>query len=203
MPRDNGKGKHHRVAGNHYGRPLTTGQVARLCRVAPDTVRKWMDSGRLSGYRVPGSRDRRIPVREFHRFAREHGIDVSTGAVVLVGFASDHARRIRHRVRDEFVVEVIEASDPFEAGMAIGGMASVLVLDTAMGWGEARQIVVRANEAGITVVAFGAFSIADTDAVHWLGQRPNDDALVAEIARVIDPCRVPLGCGKQPSASGV
>ena len=38
---------------------LTTGEVARICKVAPRTVTKWFDSGQLRGYRIPGSKDRR------------------------------------------------------------------------------------------------------------------------------------------------
>src|SRR5947207_1217774 len=43
---------------------FTTGQVAKICKVAPRTVSKWFDSGRLRGYRIPGSQDRRIPQYE-------------------------------------------------------------------------------------------------------------------------------------------
>ena len=34
---------------------LTTGEVAKICNVAPRTVSKWFDSGSLKGYRIPGS----------------------------------------------------------------------------------------------------------------------------------------------------
>ena len=47
---------------------LTTGDVARICHVAPRTVHKWFDTGLLKGYRIPGSRDRRIPIAELRRF---------------------------------------------------------------------------------------------------------------------------------------
>lgn len=50
---------------------LTTGQVAKLCKVAPRVVSRWFDSGRLRGYRIPGSQDRRIPVEQLLRFLRE------------------------------------------------------------------------------------------------------------------------------------
>jgi two-component system, OmpR family, response regulator RpaA len=53
---------------------LTTGEVAKICQVAPRTVSKWFDSGQLRGYRVPGSKDRRIPVAELVQFMREHGL---------------------------------------------------------------------------------------------------------------------------------
>ena len=53
---------------------LTTGEVAKICKVAPRTVSKWFDSGKLRGYRIPGSKDRRIPMEHLIRFMRAHGI---------------------------------------------------------------------------------------------------------------------------------
>jgi excisionase family DNA binding protein len=57
---------------------LTTGQVAQICNVAPRTVTKWFDSGQLRGYRIPGSRDRRIPVSELIRFMKANNIPTDT-----------------------------------------------------------------------------------------------------------------------------
>jgi len=51
-----------------------TGEVGKLCRVAPRTVSKWFDSGKLKGYRIPGGQDRRIPRAELIRFLKEHGM---------------------------------------------------------------------------------------------------------------------------------
>lgn len=56
---------------------LTTGEVAKICNVAPRTVSKWFDSGQLRGYRIPGSKDRRIPVSQLVRFMRAHGIPLN------------------------------------------------------------------------------------------------------------------------------
>lgn len=52
----------------------TTGQVARVCRVAPKTVAKWFDAGRLKGYRVPGAQDRRVPRAELVSFLDANGM---------------------------------------------------------------------------------------------------------------------------------
>ena len=57
---------------------FTTGQVAKICKVAPRTVSKWFDSGRLKGYRIPGSQDRRIPREYLIRFLKEHGMPLAT-----------------------------------------------------------------------------------------------------------------------------
>ncbi|MBN2456635.1 MAG: helix-turn-helix domain-containing protein [Sedimentisphaerales bacterium] len=53
---------------------LTTGEVAKICNVAPRTVSKWFDNGQLRGYRIPGSKDRRIPVSELICFMKENNI---------------------------------------------------------------------------------------------------------------------------------
>lgn len=55
---------------------FTTGEVAKFCRVMPITVCKWFDSGRLRGYRIPGSQDRRIPREYLLRFMLEHGMQI-------------------------------------------------------------------------------------------------------------------------------
>ncbi len=55
---------------------LSSGEVAKICHVAPRTAQKWIDLGLLKGYRIPGSRDRRVPIDEMVRFMKEHGIPV-------------------------------------------------------------------------------------------------------------------------------
>ena len=55
-------------------RVYTATEAAKVCRVAPTTVAKWCDRGRLKCYRIPGSRDRRIPKEYLLKFLREHGM---------------------------------------------------------------------------------------------------------------------------------
>lgn len=59
-----------------HGRDLTTGDVARICGVAPRTATKWCDSGVLKSYRLPStgpslSGDRRITSNDLLRFVRD------------------------------------------------------------------------------------------------------------------------------------
>jgi two-component system response regulator RpaA len=54
----------------------TTGEAAKFLQVAPRTVSKWFDQGRLRGYRIPGSQDRRIPQEQLIRFMRDNGMPV-------------------------------------------------------------------------------------------------------------------------------
>ncbi len=47
---------------DHRGKSVfTTGEVAQICKVSQQTVIRCFDSGRLKGFRVPGSKFRRIP----------------------------------------------------------------------------------------------------------------------------------------------
>lgn len=52
----------------------TTGEVAAICKVSQQTVIRCFDSGRLRGFRVPGSRFRRIPRESLIDFMKENQI---------------------------------------------------------------------------------------------------------------------------------
>ena len=76
---------------------LTTGDVARICHVAPRTVSKWFDNGQLKGYRIPGSKDRRIPVSELVRFMKVHNMPttaLAVGNIRVVVVDSDKSRAL-------------------------------------------------------------------------------------------------------------
>ncbi|MFW6059838.1 MAG: response regulator [Phycisphaeraceae bacterium] len=53
---------------------FTTGEAAELCRVSQQTIIRCFDGGRLKGFRVPGSRFRRIPRDALIQFMRDNGI---------------------------------------------------------------------------------------------------------------------------------
>jgi excisionase family DNA binding protein len=53
---------------------FTTGEAAEVCNVSQQTIIRCFDSGRLSGFRVPGSRFRRIPRADLIRFMRDNHI---------------------------------------------------------------------------------------------------------------------------------
>ena len=53
---------------------FTTGEAAEVCKVSQQTIIRCFDSGRLKGFRVPGSRFRRIPREALIAFMKENGI---------------------------------------------------------------------------------------------------------------------------------
>lgn len=62
---------------------LTTGMCAKIARCAPRTITKWIDSGRLSGFRLPGSTDRRVHRPVLLRFLRNNGYPTDGDGVLV------------------------------------------------------------------------------------------------------------------------
>jgi excisionase family DNA binding protein len=53
---------------------FTTGEAADVCQVSQQTIIRCFDAGRIRGFRVPGSRFRRIPRDALIQFLRENHI---------------------------------------------------------------------------------------------------------------------------------
>src|SRR5881296_233909 len=101
---------------------LTTGEVAKICNVAPRTVSKWFDSGALHGYRIPGSKDRRIPLNQLIRFMKQHGMPLNglmTGCtrILIVDDEQDIVEVLEKILEDEAKYEVEVAKGGFAAGV--------------------------------------------------------------------------------------
>ena len=101
---------------------LTTGEVAKICNVAPRTVSKWFDSGALRGYRIPGSKDRRIPVNQLIRFMKQHGMPLNglmtgTTRILIVDDEQDIVEVLEKILEDDAKYEVEVARGGFAAGV--------------------------------------------------------------------------------------
>jgi excisionase family DNA binding protein len=125
---------------------LTTGEVAKICNVAPRTVSKWFDSGALRGYRIPGSKDRRIPLNQLIRFMKQHNMPLNglmTGAtrVLIVDDEQDIVEVLEKILEDEAKYEVEVARGGFEAGIiAERFRPHVLLLDMHLSDIDGREV---------------------------------------------------------------
>nr|WP_231962980.1 helix-turn-helix domain-containing protein [Symmachiella macrocystis] len=178
---------------------FTTGQVAKICKVAPRTVSKWFDSGRLRGYRIPGSQDRRIPREHLIRFLKEHGMplgeleDEAVGKVLLVG--SDTVIRnnlTEHMPPDVFKLEY--ANSGFEAGIQAESLhPDCVVIDFVMGRNDAIMIAqnLKKNNEYAETVLIGLLNDEDNSAgfdrtiFNETFRKPFDAALLAERIRTL------------------
>src|SRR4051812_37655274 len=53
---------------------FTTGEAAKICKVSQQTIIRCFDNGQLKGFRVPGSRFRRIPREALYKFMKDNSI---------------------------------------------------------------------------------------------------------------------------------
>ncbi|MEJ2647663.1 MAG: response regulator [Sedimentisphaerales bacterium] len=138
---------------------LTTGDVAKICHVAPRTVSKWFDNGQLKGYRIPGSKDRRIPVNELIRFMKVHNMPTSALAVgkirVLIADSNQAAAKALAeslKNKADYDVEVVRSS--FETGAIVEKFAPHVVLISLLAEGiDASDVCkgIRSNEDSQTI----------------------------------------------------
>jgi len=112
---------------------FTTGEAAEICRVSQQTIIRCFDAGRLEGFRVPGSRFRRIPRQSLVKFMKENKIplDAVESGKRKVLIVDDDAEIV------ELIVDVLvrdgrfdikTASSGYEAGMATQQFRPDLIL---------------------------------------------------------------------------
>src|SRR3954449_11333249 len=53
---------------------FTTGEAAKICKVSQQTIIRCFDNGQLKGFRVPGSKFRRIPREALYKFMKDNNI---------------------------------------------------------------------------------------------------------------------------------
>jgi two-component system, OmpR family, response regulator RpaA len=108
---------------------LTTGQVAVFCEVAPRTASKWFDSGRLRGYRIPDSEDRRFDPAGVLRLLIDRGMPVPPQLAALAGVCEvlvvgDHDLAADLAALSESAIgpgwAVADAPTEFDAGRLVG-----------------------------------------------------------------------------------
>ncbi len=180
---------------------FTTGQVAKICKVAPRTVSKWFDSGRLRGYRIPGSQDRRIPREHLIRFLKEHNMPLGEleeeglHKILIIGAEKLFSDRVQELlpIDDDFKYEF--ASSGFEAGIQAESFhPDTIIIDLAMGRGEALQIAtnLRRNSTyeATLIVALAAEDEAAPETLVNYGfseafKKPFDVALLCERIRTL------------------
>jgi len=104
---------------------FTTGEAAEICKVSQQTIIRCFDSGRLQGFRVPGSRFRRIPRGELIKFMRKN--DIPTDAL------ESATKRILVVDDDEKIIAVFEdvlgKDDRFDVRTAMTGYDAGLLTE--------------------------------------------------------------------------
>ncbi len=103
-------------------RIFTTGEAAQVCNVSQQTIIRCFDSGRLTGFRVPGSKFRRIPREELIRFMKANDIplDALEGATRRILCVDDDPKIIElfsDILGDDPRFEVETCANGYDAGL--------------------------------------------------------------------------------------
>jgi excisionase family DNA binding protein len=103
---------------------FTTGEAAKVCKVSQQTIIRCFDAGQLKGFRVPGSRFRRIPRSDLFHFMKENGIPtdaLESGKRKLL--IVDDDEELVELITDVFDrdtrFEMRTANNGFDAGMLV------------------------------------------------------------------------------------
>ena len=132
---------------------FTTGEVADICKVSQQTVIRCFDSGKLKGFRVPGSRFRRIPRESLMQFMKENQIPLDN--------LNSGKKRILAVDDDEAILEMLEVVTQIDCGpqVLVESVESLAVL---------LALLSRAGGLGRPVLE-DEFRLGQTPAQGWAG----------------------------------
>ncbi len=182
---------------------FTTGEAAKICKVSQQTIIRCFDSGQLKGFRVPGSRFRRIPRDALYRFMKENGIPTDA--------MESGRRRILIVDDDQAVVdlisEVFAADNRFETkvvnnGFGAGMLAKeyhpdLIILDVMLPDinGQAVCEIIRGDSAMSDIKIICISGLIEADKIQELTEsgadeflhKPLDiDELMRRVCRLLD-----------------
>lgn len=103
---------------------FTTGEAAKICKVSQQTIIRCFDSGQLKGFRVPGSRFRRIPRDQLFMFMRDNGIPTDAlesgkRKILIVDDDQELVELITDVLERDGRFEVRSVNNGFDAGMMV------------------------------------------------------------------------------------
>ncbi|MFA5423165.1 MAG: response regulator [Phycisphaerae bacterium] len=101
---------------------FTTGEAADICKVSQQTIIRCFDSGRLEGFRIPGSKFRRIPRDSLVKFMRFNRIpldnlDSGRKKMLIVDDDAEIIELIKDIFSRDGRFEIATASSGYDAGV--------------------------------------------------------------------------------------
>ena len=101
---------------------FTTGEAADICNVSQQTIIRCFDSGRLQGFRIPGSRFRRIPRESLVKFMKDNDIplnnfDTGKAKVLIVDDDAEIVELMMDVLVRDGRFDVKTASSGYDAGI--------------------------------------------------------------------------------------
>lgn len=150
---------------------FSTGEAAEICQVSQQTIIRCFDNGRLKGFRVPGSRFRRIPRASLIQFMKEHDIPmdaIDSGKHKILVVGGDSVAALADTLKRDAKCELRLARSGYEAGMITQEfMPDLIFLGTMESPAEqlaiCRSIKANPDMQHIRIVAAGKLSAGQAE----------------------------------------
>jgi excisionase family DNA binding protein len=131
---------------------FTTGEAAKICNVSQQTIIRCFDSGRLSGFKVPGSRFRRIPRPELVRFMQQNGMDMqrlgnSRTQVLVIGLSAASVDAVIKTYSAGHNIKITHVEDAWSAGFEAKECSPNLILINPIVAGIDKQAIIKSLAA--------------------------------------------------------
>ena len=175
---------------------FTTGEAAKICKVSQQTVIRCFDSGQLKGFRVPGSRFRRIPRENLFAFMRENGIPTDAlesgkRKILVVDDDVELVELITDVLDRDGRFEVRSVNNGFDAGMMVKDYKpDLIVLDVMLPDINGKEVCqrVRSDKAMDSVQIICISGMVEEDKVDGLRQAGANDFMRKpfEVDRLIE-----------------
>lgn len=175
---------------------FTTGEAAKICKVSQQTIIRCFDSGQLKGFRVPGSRFRRIPREQLFHFMRDNGIPTDAlesgkRKILVVDDDQELVELITDVIERDGRFEVKSVNNGFDAGMMVKDyQPDLIVLDVMLPDINGKEVCqrVRSDSAMDTVKIICISGMVEEDKVHELKAAGANDFMRKpfEVDRLVD-----------------
>jgi excisionase family DNA binding protein len=161
-------------------KPYTTGEVASLCNVTINAVKKWIVADKIKAFRTPGGHYR-INREDFVDFLTRYKLDIKDALfperqrILIVDDEPEIVNYIKGAIESmEIECEIETASDGYEALILIGQFTpALLILDLRMpkidGFEVCRRIKGNESTSGIKILAVTAFGQEDMEKIVECG----------------------------------
>jgi len=117
---------------------FTTGEAAKICKVSQQTIIRCFDNGSLKGFRVPGSRFRRIPREQLYSFMKDNGIPTDAlesgqRKILIVDDDEELVELMVDVFKTDGRFDIKTANNGFDAGMLVKEfLPDLVVLDVML-----------------------------------------------------------------------
>ena len=175
---------------------FTTGEAAKICKVSQQTIIRCFDNGQLKGFRVPGSRFRRIPREALYKFMKDNGIPTDAlesgkRKVLLVDDDAELVEIILKYLDEDGRFETRVAQNGFDAGMMVKEYhPDLIVLDVMLPDINGREVCqrVRADSTLEDVRILCMSGMVEEDKIQELKLSGADDFIAKpfEVDALID-----------------